>query len=172
MLGSPTVVGNVVVYGAEDFRVYTLDAGTGLGLSMEFTEGAIYSSAVPTDGFVLAGSDDHHLYAFKTQPAMPSPDSAPAGLLRAMEGRYRTEAGDVYTLSLNHGRLGLTFCTYPTALVTVQADGSFVCPMLWGTKGRMQRDGDRPVSALLLSQFGNESAAKREEGKGAPDAGR
>ena len=86
--------------------------------------------------------------------------------------RYRTEAGDVYTLSLNHGRLGLTFCTYPTALVTVQADGSFVCPMLWGTKGRMQRDGDRPVSALLLSQFGNESAAKREEGKGAPDAGR
>jgi eukaryotic-like serine/threonine-protein kinase len=40
MLGSPTVIGNVVVYGAEDFRVYTLDLATGLGLSMAFTRPA------------------------------------------------------------------------------------------------------------------------------------
>ena len=92
LLGSPTVIGEVVVYGAEDFRVYTLDAATGLGLSMEFTEGAIYSSVVPVAGLVLAGSDDHHLYAFKTRPAVLPADAAPAELLRALEGRYRTEA--------------------------------------------------------------------------------
>ncbi len=172
LLGSPTVIGEVVVYGAEDFRVYTLDAATGLGLSMEFTEGAIYSSVVPVAGLVLAGSDDHHLYAFKTRPAVLPADAAPAELLRALEGRYRTEAGDVYTLALHQGRLGLAFCTYPPALVVVQADGSFVCPMLWGTKGQLRREPGQPAAALVLSQFGQESVAWRLAGPATPEAGR
>jgi outer membrane protein assembly factor BamB len=169
MLGSPTVVGNVVLYGAEDFRVYTLDVVTGLGLSMEFTEGAVYSSVVPTGDFVLAGSDDHHLYAFKNRPAARQPDSASAELLRALEGRYRTDAGDVYSLLLHQGRLSVAFCTYPPALVIVQADGSFTCPMLWGTKGKLRRESGQPVSALLLSQFGQESVAKRLAGDVMPE---
>jgi hypothetical protein len=95
--------------------------------------------------------------------ALPS-DSAPAELLRALEGRYRTEAGEGYTLSLRQGRLSLAYCTYPPALVVVQADGSFTCPMLWGTKGKLRREPGQPVSALLLSQFGQESIAKRLAG--------
>ena len=169
MLGSATVLGDVVIYGAEDFRVYTLDAATGLGRSMEFTEGAIYSSVVPAGETVLAGSDDHHLYAFKTHPAALPSDSAPMELLRALEGSYRTEAGELYTLSLRQGRLSAAFCTYPPALVIVQADGSLSCPMLWGTTGKVRRASGRPVSALLLSQFGNESVAKRVEGTVAAD---
>ena len=70
----------------------------------------------------------------------------------------------VYTLSLRQGRLSVAFCTYPPALVIVQADGSIVCPMLWGTTGKVRREPGWPVSALLLSQFGNESVAKRVEG--------
>ena len=161
ILGSATVVGNVVVYGAEDFRTYTLDLATGLGLSMEFTEGPIYSSVVPVDGLVLVGSDDHHLYAFKTHPAASLAESASPDLLRAAQGRYRTEGGEVYSLSLHHGRLGLTYCTYPPALVVVQADGSLVCPMLWGTTGKIRREPGKPASALVLSTFGRESVAER-----------
>lgn len=161
MLGSATVVGDVVVYGAEDFRVYTVDLATGLGQSIEFTEGAIYSSVVVADGLVLAGSDDHRLYAFKTRPAAGAVDTAPPELLRAAEGRYRTEAGDIYTLSLQRGRLSVAYCTYPPALASVQADGSFSCPMLWGLNGRLQREADRPVTALQIVQFGRESVAER-----------
>jgi outer membrane protein assembly factor BamB len=161
MLGSATVVGGVVIYGAEDFRVYTVDLASGLGRSIEFTEGAIYSSVVATDGLVLAGSDDHRLYAFKTRPAAGAVDSAPQELLRAAEGRYRTEAGDSYTLSVQRGRLSLAYCTYPPALVIVQADGSFSCPMLWGLSGRFQREAGRPVTALQVVLLGRESVAER-----------
>jgi hypothetical protein len=41
--------------------------------------------------------------------------------------------------------------------------------MLWGTTGKVRRASGRPVSALLLSQFGNESVAKRVEGTVAAD---
>jgi hypothetical protein len=128
---------------------------------MEFTEGPIYSSVVPVDGLVLVGSDDHHLYAFKTHPAANLADSAPIELLRPAPGRCRTDTGDVYTLSLHRNRIGLAYCTYPQALVVVRADGSFACPMLWGTAGRLRREPGREVSALVLSTFGRERVAKR-----------
>lgn len=172
MLGSPTVVGGAVVYGAEDFRVYTVDLASGLGWSMEFTEGAIYSSVVPAGGVVLAGSDDHHLYAFKAQPMAPAEDQAAAELLRAMEGCYRTESGEEYTLAIRRGRLGVAFCTYPPALAVVHPDGSFAWPMLWGTTGRCQNAAERPVAALILSQFGSQTAARRIPEPRPPEAGR
>jgi len=171
---SPAVGGGTLYIGSFDGCVYALDAATGLGLSMEFTEGAIYSSVVPTDGLVLVGSDDHHLYAFKTKPAAPVPDSASPEILRAMEGRYRTESGDDYTLSLQHGRLSVAFCTYPPALVTAQADGSFSCPMLWERRGnssaspasRCRRSSCRN-SAVIPSQ----SACREFRGRAYPRCG-
>ncbi len=161
VLGSPTVAGDTLIYGGEDFRVYTLDAATGLGRSIEVTEGAIYSSVVLAGDLALVGSDDRRLYAYRLQPAGEARDTAPAELLRAAEGRYVTESGDDYTLSLRGGRLCLEYCTYPPALVTVQADGSFACPMLWGMKGRLRRESGQPVAALAIDLGGQESLARR-----------
>jgi hypothetical protein len=41
--------------------------------------------------------------------------------------------------------------------------------MLWGTKGKLRREPGKPVSALRLSQFGQESIAKRVTGNLASD---
>ena len=161
VLGSPVVAGDTVIYGGEDFRVYTLDAATGLGRSIEVTEGAIYSSVVLAGDLALVGSDDRRLYAFHVQPAGEARDSAPAELLRAAVGRYVTESGDDYTLSLRGGRLCLEYCTYPPALVIVQGDGSFACPMLWGMSGRLRREPGQPVAALAIDLAGQESLARR-----------
>ena len=56
---------------------------------------------------------------------------------------YGAEDFCVYTLSLRQGRLSAAFCTYPPALVIVQADGSLSCPMLWGTTGKVRRASGR-----------------------------
>ncbi len=125
ILGSPTIAGDVVVYGAEDFRTYVADLTTGLGLSMEFTEAAIYGSVVLTDGLALVGSDDDHLYAFRTRPTPPRPEPPVRDLLEAAAGRYRTDSGEEYALSIHQGQLRVDYCHYPPGLVGLNADGSF-----------------------------------------------
>ena len=161
VLGSPTVMGGVVLFGAEDFRVYTADLQTGLGLSMEFTEGPIYTSLVPAGELALAGSDDHCLYAFKLVPAAPAPDSAPLSLLESAVGVYALDSGDVYKLSIYKGRLSLAYCNYPPSLVSVKADGSFSSPMTFGLRGRLRREADGSISSLLLAADAGEVTARR-----------
>jgi eukaryotic-like serine/threonine-protein kinase len=161
LLGSPTIAGDVVLYGAEDFRAHVADLATGLGLAMEFTEAAVYGSLVLTDGLALVGSDDDHLYAFRTRPAPALPGPPSRELLEAAVGRYRTDAGEEYTLSIHQGRLRIDYCHYPPGLVILAADGSFSCPYLFGMTGRLVREPGRPVSALVMVPYGQEVVAKR-----------
>ncbi len=161
ILGSPTIAGDVVLYGAEDFRLHAADLTTGLGLTWEFTEAALYGSVTLTDGLALVGSDDDHLYAFRTAPVFPLQDSAGPPLLQSAVGRYATESGEEYALSLHHGRLRIDYAHYPPALAIVAADGSFFCPYLFGMRGRLERQPGQPASALALSLFGQDFKAKR-----------
>jgi eukaryotic-like serine/threonine-protein kinase len=161
LLGSPTIAGNVVLYGAEDFRAHVADLASGLGLAMEFTEAAVYGSLVLTDGLALVGSDDDHLYAFRTRPAPPLPGPPGRELLEAAVGRYRTDSGEEYTLSVHQGRLRIDYCHYPPGLVILNADGSFSCPYLFGMTGRLVREPGRPASALVITAYGPEVTARR-----------
>jgi len=161
LLGSPTLAGNVVLYGAEDFRAHVADLGSGLGRSMEFTEAAVYSSIVLADGLALVGSDDDHLYAFRTRPAPPLPAPPSQELLQAAVGRYRTESGEEYTLKIHEGLLRIDYCHYPPGLVILKSDGSFSCPYLFGMTGRLVREPGRPASALVMIPYGQEVTAKR-----------
>lgn len=163
ILGSPAIAGNVVLYGAEDYRVHAADLETGLGLTWEFTEAALYGSVVLTDGLVLVGSDDNHLYAFRTEPIFPMQDEASPDLLGAAAGRYATDAGEEYVLSVHQGRLRIDYAHYPPGLAIVKADGSFSSPYFFGMRGRIERQPGRPASALALSLFGQEMRAKRVE---------
>lgn len=163
MLGSPIIVGGIVAYGGEDFRVYTIDLASGLGRSIDFTEGALYGSIVLAGDLLLVGGEDRHLYAFATRPAEPMVSSADREVMQAATGHYRTESGDEYLLSVQMDRLAVTYATYPPALAVMQKDGSFACPMLWGTTGRLEREQGEPARALLLSQFGQNVVARRVE---------
>ncbi len=163
LLGSPTIAGRVVLYGAEDFRVHAADLDTGLGLSWDFTEAAVYGSVTLAQGLVLAGSDDDYLYAFRTEPVFPLRDAASSELLQSAVGRYRTDSGDEYALSLHHGRLRVDYAHYPPGLAIVEADGSFRCPYFFGMSGRIERQPGRPASRLVLSLFGQTLEAKRIE---------
>ncbi|ACB75472.1 PQQ-binding-like beta-propeller repeat protein [Opitutus terrae] len=161
IIGSPVVIGQTVLYGGEDCRIYTIDARSGLGRSIDFTEGALYGSVVVGDGLAYVGSEDGHFYAFQLRDAAPVAEPNAPELLPPAVGRYRTESGDVYTLSAHDGLLAMNYATYPPALVTVEKDGSFACPMLWGTRGKFVRAEGQPVRALELDQFGQKTTARR-----------
>ena len=61
---SPVVIGNQVVFGSTDGRVYVVDLRTGKKIwSYEIGE-AIYSSPAVAEGKIVVGSDDGRIYAF------------------------------------------------------------------------------------------------------------
>jgi hypothetical protein len=90
-------------------------------------------------------------------------DGAPRELLEAAVGRYALGSGDEYSLAIHRGRLRIDYAHYPPALAIVSADGSFLCPYLFGMRGRIERQPGRPASALALSVFGQEVVASRIE---------
>ena len=60
---APTVADSVVYAGADDHRVYALDAATGGELWNFATNDAVKSAPTVADGVVYVGSNDNHLYA-------------------------------------------------------------------------------------------------------------
>jgi len=63
-VSSPTVAGGVVYIGAQDNKLYALDAGTGATLWMQTTGDQVSSSATVANGVVDVGSYDGNVYAF------------------------------------------------------------------------------------------------------------
>ena len=57
------VVGGVVYVGSEDYRVYALNAASGVQVWNYTTGGAVFSSPAVAAGVVYIGSDDHRVYA-------------------------------------------------------------------------------------------------------------
>jgi len=61
---SPAVANGVVYFGADDFNLYALDAGSGALLWNYTTGSPVKSSPAVANGVVYVGSDDGSLYAF------------------------------------------------------------------------------------------------------------
>ncbi len=61
--GAPAVLGNVVVFGSTDRRVYAVESRTGRLIWTHATEGEVLASPTAWDNVVYVGSADHYLYA-------------------------------------------------------------------------------------------------------------
>jgi outer membrane protein assembly factor BamB len=67
---SPAIAHGNVYFGSRDFKLYALDADTGVKRWEYETNGWVESSPAITDGVVYVGSNDSHLYAIDTQNGM------------------------------------------------------------------------------------------------------
>ncbi len=63
ILSSPVVAGQLVYFGADDFRLHCVDATTGKGAWNFVTEDVIEAPPLVVDGKVFVGSSDYFLYA-------------------------------------------------------------------------------------------------------------
>ena len=95
---APTVADGVVYVGADDHRVYALDAATGGELWNFATDDAVKSAPTVADGVVYVGSNDNHLYAL---------DAASGAMLWS----HDTSAWVQYSPTVSEGRV------YASALV-------------------------------------------------------
>jgi serine protease len=64
---SPAIDDGIAVFGADDGRIYAVDATTGNLLWRYATGGAVRSSPAVADGLVVVGSNDHSVYALDLQ---------------------------------------------------------------------------------------------------------
>lgn len=88
---SPTVVGETVLFGSGDGRVYAVEARTGTVLWKYRTEGRVRSSPAVVDGAVYVGSADGSIYAIELD----------TGRLR---WRFDTEGRDLFSGDFGYDR--------------------------------------------------------------------
>ncbi len=160
VLGSPVVVGDVVLSPTEGAYVYAVDLETGLVLGMSGAEGAVHTSPVPTVGAILVGSDDNSMHAFR---ALPAPARIPADetRLKACTGTFEIRPGSVFTLSqTGKGFLRLKPGGFPAALMTLGEDGVLRCPA-YGLEFKTTCAGAGQPTNLFRISAGKEMPLKR-----------
>jgi len=98
---SPVVIGNAVIFGSCDHKVYCLDLKTGK-LRWSFITGALVESTGAAEGeLVCIGSDDGNVYALRV------PDGRPAWTFKASDKAHWVGYNDGYFISTQAVRGGL-----------------------------------------------------------------
>ncbi len=157
VFSAPLIQGGLVHVGTEGAYAQTVELATGLALGGEFAEGPIHGGPVPIGDRLLMGSDDHHLYGYRTEPA-PSPGPSGATLPADASGCYGIRsltltlapAGPHWSVVLGSG--------IPTRVFPLGGDR---LRLIDGGEGTLVRNAEGQIIGLKIRRNGRDLELKR-----------